>query len=118
MKPRFLLDENVEAAILRQLRRLYPEIELIAVGEANAPALQSQDPEVLAWIAAHNYLLVTHDRRSMPTHIADHYEQGGELPGVLLIRRGASIHQVVSYWHLLWSASEMAEYRNVISYIP
>ena len=118
MKPRFLLDENVEAIVLRQLRRFYPEIEAMAVDDPGAPGLHSQDPDLLDWIAGHQYILVTHDRRSMPHHITDHYVKGGQLPGVLLIRRQAILAQVVEALHLIWAASDMDEYYNVILYIP
>ncbi|MBE2202116.1 MAG: DUF5615 family PIN-like protein [Anaerolinea sp.] len=118
MKPRFLLDENVEAVILRQLRRRYPEVEVMAVGDPGTPLLQSKDPSLLDWIAVHRYILVTRDRRSMPDHIAAHYEKGGQLPGVLLIRRQATINQIVESLFLIWASSDLSEYNNTILYIP
>lgn len=118
MKPRFLLDENVEWTILRRLRRQYPAINVVAVGESTAPPLQSKDPVLLDWIEAQGYILVTWDRRSMPQHIADHYDKGGQLPGVFLLRPSTPFPQIVDALHLIWEASEADEYQNVILYIP
>ena len=118
MKPRFLLDENIEGTILRQMRRQHPTIEVITVGEFNAPPFQTSDLDLLDWIQENNYILVTHDRRSMPAHLTTHYEKGGRLPGVLLIRRYATIRQVVDYLGLVGVASDMSEYQDVILYIP
>jgi len=41
MKPRFLLDENVELAVQRQLRRQDIRIEVLAAGDSGAPPLRS-----------------------------------------------------------------------------
>ena len=118
MKPRFLLDENIEGAILRQMRRRYPAIEVVAVGQLNAPDFQTPDIELLSWIEENSYILVTNDRRSMPDHLVEHYDKGGQLPGVFLIRRQATIRQVVEFLELVWIASDMGEYQDVILYIP
>jgi len=39
MKPRFLLDEHINRAVQRQLRRNQPDTEVLAVGDPGAPAL-------------------------------------------------------------------------------
>jgi hypothetical protein len=118
VKPRFLLDENVEWTILRRLRRHYPTMHVLAVGEPNAPPLHSKDPDLLDWIETHQYILVTWDRRSMPQHLADHYDKGGQLPGVFLLRRDASFSAIVEALYLVWEASEAEEYKNSILYLP
>lgn len=45
MKPRFLLDENVNRAVQRQLQRLDREIEVLGIGDEGAPAAGSADPK-------------------------------------------------------------------------
>ena len=46
-KPRFLLDEHVNRAIQRQLRRLDIRIEVLAVGDPGAPPSGAADSEIL-----------------------------------------------------------------------
>lgn len=65
MKPRFLLDENVELIVRRQLQRREPALEILAVGDPGAPPLQSSDPDILNWVEQHQYILVTWDRRTI-----------------------------------------------------
>lgn len=54
----------------------------------------------------------------MPGHIADHYNAGGRLPGVLLIRRGTGLGKIVGALYLIWFAAEAEEYQDTIQYIP
>ena len=75
-KVRYLLDENVNRAIKRQLKRLDGSIEVIAIGEPEAPPSGVSDPEILAWIERHGYILVTENRRTMPAHLKEHLEKG------------------------------------------
>lgn len=44
MKPRFLLDEHINRAIQRQLRRYDPTIEVLAIGDPGAPETGMLDP--------------------------------------------------------------------------
>ena len=118
MKPRFLLDENVGLVIQRQLRRREPTMTILAVGDPGTPPLHARDPDILRWVEAHQYILVTWDRSTMPNHVADHYNAGGELPGVLLIRRGSGLGQIIEAIHLIWSLAELEEYQDTIQYIP
>lgn len=74
MKPRFLLDEHVNRAIQRQLRRLHRQIEVLAIGDPEAPAVGTLDPEILVWLETQGYLLVTANRSTMPVHFTTHIE--------------------------------------------
>jgi len=94
-KVRYLLDENVNRAIQRQLRRLDPNIEVIAVGEPGAPPAGSPDPEILEWIEKHGYILVTENRSTMPVHLKEYWAKGGHVPGVFFLRPFASLSAVI-----------------------
>ncbi len=47
MKLRFLLDENMDRAIQRQLQRLNSEIDVKLVGDAEVPPRGTSDPDIL-----------------------------------------------------------------------
>ena len=57
MKPRFLLDEHIDLSIQRQLRRLDPHVDVIAIGESG-------------------YILITENRSTIPDHLKEHYAAG------------------------------------------
>ena len=82
MKPRFLLDENVNRAVERQLQRLDREIEVLGIGDEGAPAAGSADPYILKWIEQNKYILVTENRSSLPKHLTEHFSSGRHIPGL------------------------------------
>jgi len=59
-KPRFLLDEHVNRATQRQLRRWNPMLEVLGVGDQGAPPPGTSDPDILRWIEASRHILVPH----------------------------------------------------------
>jgi hypothetical protein len=72
------LNEDVVAATLRR----QPLITFRRALEAGLHGLA--DPEVLACAAADGAIVVTHDRRTMPGHIAT-FIQSTESAGVLIV---------------------------------
>jgi hypothetical protein len=118
MKPRFLLDEHVNRAVQRQIRRQYAEIDVLAVGDLNAPPSGTPDPDLLVWAEAHGFLLVTEDRSTMPVHLARHLDAERHSSGVLYIRPGASSRQIIEELHLIWTVATAEEFRDQALFIP
>ena len=116
--PRFLLDEHVSHAIQSQLLRLDAEIDVLAVGQPLAPPKGTSDPDILVWIEKAGYILVTANRRTIPEHMRAHCAAGRHLPGIFLLRRGASVAQVIEQLYLLWVASDAKEYVDRLLYLP
>lgn len=115
---RFLLDEHVPRAIQSQLLRLDADIDVLAVGQPSAPPRGTSDPDILAWIEKTGYVLVTANRRTIPEHTRAHYAAGRRIPGILLLRHGTSIGEVIEQLYLLWVASDAEEYVDKILYLP
>ena len=117
--PCFLLDENMpHRAIRKLLRRREPEIRVWVVGQLDAPALGSRDPELLVWIEQHDCLLVTRNRASMPEHLRDHLAAGRHVPGILIMPKRLTEWQVADELYLIWGASLPDEYRDQLVYLP
>ena len=95
MKPRFLLDEHINPAIQRQLHRLAPTLEVLVVGQSDAPSKGTSDPDLLIWLEENNYILVTENRSTIPVHLADHFAQGRHIPGVFWVRPNVNIGQII-----------------------
>ena len=112
MNLRFLLDEHVNRAIQRQLRRLDTQIEVLAVGDAEAPPSGTSDPDILCWIEENGYILVTENRSAMPIHLLNHFTVGRHIPGVFYIRPGVSIGRIIEELYLIWFASQAEEYQD------
>jgi hypothetical protein len=118
VNPRFLIDEHVDHAVQRQLRRLDSRIDVLAIGDAGAPAAGSPDPDLLLWIEEHGYILITEDRSTMPTHLAGHLAAGHHIPGVFWIRPDIGIGRIIEELYLIWSVSVADEYVDCALFIP
>lgn len=118
MKPRFLLDEHLAPAIKEQLQRREAAIEVLCIGDVSAPPRSTLDPDILIWIEQHHYILITNNRKTMPTHLSDHLLAGRDFPGILLINEGTSIGELVLELLLIWATSEAEEYNGLIQSIP
>ena len=92
MKPRFLIDENINRAIQRQLRRQVPELEILAIGDPGAPPAGMADEGILPWIEENQYILVTENRSTMPKHLSNP-PRSARMPRESL-RQGDSHHGV------------------------
>lgn len=72
MKIRFLLDENLSKQIKMAVLRLNSSIDILCVGEPDAPPFGTLDPEILSYVDLSQRLLVTDNRKSMPGHLELH----------------------------------------------
>ena len=118
MKPRFLLDEHVNRAIQRQLRRLDPRIEVLAIGDPNAPRAGTLDPDILDWLEKNGYILLTENRSTIPVHLSEHFAAGRHIPGLFWIRPSIGIGRIIEELYLIWSASMAEEYQDHTLFIP
>ncbi len=118
MKPRFLLDENVSLTVRAQLKKLDATIVVLAVGDSGAPAKGTLDPGILLWLEANDYILVTENRRTMPEHLARHYEAGHYVSGILWIRPRTSLGRIVEALYRLWLSSTQEQFRHRNEFIP
>ncbi|MEA3349609.1 MAG: DUF5615 family PIN-like protein [Chloroflexota bacterium] len=116
--PRFLLDEHIPHSVRDQLLRLDDRLDILVIGHPLAPKKGTLDDEILTWIEETGYILVTSNRRTIPIHVRDHFEVGGHIPGIILLRRGASLGEIIEQLYLLWAASDAEEYLDRILYIP
>lgn len=118
MNPRFLLDEHINKAILRQLRRLDPNIDVLAIGDYGAPDNGTSDPEILNWLEEKGYILITENRSTMPKHISDHLAMGRHFPGMFWLRPATGIGQIIEEVYLIWLTSEVEEFQDCSLFIP
>jgi hypothetical protein len=77
VKPRFLLDENLPPRLRLALLRHNDTIDILRVGDADAPPLGTLDPDILHYLEQAQRVLVTGNRISMPAHVAAHVAAGG-----------------------------------------
>ena len=105
------LNEDIVAGVLRRV----PEIDFQTAHDAELMNLS--DPEVLLRAAQEGRILVSHDRRTMPTYFG-RFIENHESPGLIIISQNAELLMVIEELILIWSASEAEEYVNSIRALP
>jgi hypothetical protein len=113
----FLLDENVDLVLRRELVRHAPSIVVWRVGDPATVPLSTGDTEILRWCELHDALLVTYNRASMHVHLRDHIAEGRHVPGIVLLDQALSIGEVVNELLLIWGASLPDEHRDSFIYV-
>lgn len=116
MKIRFQADNDFNGRIIRAVLRLAPEIDFRTAPNAGIH-LGLSDELVLEIAANDGRLLVSHDRKTMPTHFA-YFIASRSSPGLFIVSRKLTISQAAEWLVLYWSATEAEEITDLVAYIP
>src|SRR3954452_498622 len=115
MRVRFQADADLDERVLHGLRRAMPEIDFRTATAAGLEGLP--DPEVLRIAADTGRVLVSQDRRTMPSHFR-RFVSATTNPGVILLREGVSIASAIEELLLIWTASDAEDWVNRLIWIP
>ena len=115
MSVRFQADVDLNHIIVQATLRREPSMDFQTAQGAGLAGVP--DPEVLALAAHAGRVLVTHDRKTMPTHFAAFI---GHTPssGVIVIPQKLPIRAAVEDLLLIWMASEAEEWINRLQVLP
>lgn len=115
MKPRFLADADFNQKIVLGLLRREPTIDFWTAHQGDV--LGRPDPEVLAIAAQENRILLSHDRGTMPAHFV-RFTGSHSSPGLILVSQDIDIGTAIEDLLLIWAASSIEEWCDIIGYIP
>ncbi|MGA9379265.1 MAG: DUF5615 family PIN-like protein [Phormidium sp.] len=115
MSIRYQADADLNQSIVTAIWRREPTIDFQSASAAGLQGLK--DLEVLTLAAQQERILVTHDRKTMPTYFAE-FITSNQSAGVLIVSKKLSIELVVDELILIWSVSSEAEWINRIAKIP
>lgn len=113
---RFLADENLNYDLVRATLRQGVAIDIVRVQDVGLAG--TDDPTVLAWAAAENRVVVTHDVNTMPRHAYDRVDHGKIMPGVIIVSQDAPIARSIEDLLLLAEYSEDGEYEGRVLFLP
>jgi hypothetical protein len=112
----FLVDQNFNEHIVDGLTRRDSTLEFTHVrdvGLASAP-----DPAVLEWAAANGLVLLTHDRKTMPSHAYDRVAAGLPMPGVFLVNDDMPIGEAIDQLLIAADCLDPSECKDIVKYFP
>ena len=115
MKVRFQADADLNEILVKAVLRREPGIDFQTASAAGLAGLSDQD--VLALAAKSGRVLVTHDRKTIPTHFAQSIAAQSSA-GVLIVPQRLPVAQVVEDLILIWAATEAAEWTNRMHSLP
>lgn len=113
---RFLTDENFDGRITAGLLQLEPALPLVRVQDVGLSG--ADDRTVLAWAAAEERLLLTHDRRTIPGFAINRVLAGQRMPGVVVVAGSCPLRVAIDALHLLAGASFDGEWEGQILSFP
>lgn len=115
---KFLTDEHIAPALVRGLRRVLPEVDILEL-RLTDPFLKGRpDPEVLDYAAQEGRILVTRDVSTVPDYAYARVQRGEAMPGVFIWRRRASLGEVMEDLLLMVRASDAEEWVDRVVYLP
>ena len=114
----FLLDEHLPKWWRQAIRRLQPQLQLRCLGDLDAPAFGSLDPVILEWCEANDAYLVTNNRSTMSSHLAEHVAKGRHVAGIFMLVPRLGIDELASQLALIEGAAMVDEYKDQVTYLP
>ena len=109
MKVRFQADADLNQHIVTGLLRREPGVDFQTAAAAGLSGLS--DFAVLALAAREGRVLVSHDRRTMPRTFAK-FVSSNPSPGLFIVSQKIDLLTVIDELHLVWSASDSADWTN------
>ncbi len=114
---RLASDTDGHGAILRGLRRRLPDIDLVRAQDALPQG--APDPDVLAWAAAENRILITNDRNTMVGFAYQRVAAGESVPGLIATTNEQSIGEAIDDILLIAAHMPEEEIRDqVVVFLP
>jgi hypothetical protein len=112
----FLVDQNFNEHIVDGMTRRDTTLEFVHVrdvGLAEAP-----DPVVLEWAAPHGLVLLTHDRKTVPSFAYDRVAAGLPMPGVFLVSNDMPVGRAIDELLIAVGCLSSEDCENQVHHFP
>jgi hypothetical protein len=113
---RLLADENFNGDILRGLLLRQPDLALVRVQDVGLAG--ADDPDILAWAAENNRIVLTHDRATMSDYAYERMAAGEAVAGVFILNDRLPIGRAIEEILLLVECTEQAEWIGRAVHVP
>jgi predicted nuclease of predicted toxin-antitoxin system len=113
---RLLADENFNDEIVRGVLLRSQELDFVCVRDVGLSG--AGDPEILAWAAENNRIILTHDRATMPDFAYDRVLAGDVMCGVFIINARFPVASAIQEILLMAACSEQSEWIGRAIHLP
>jgi hypothetical protein len=113
---RLLSDENFNGDIVRGLLLRQPDLDLVRVQDVGLAG--AEDPDVLAWAAENNRIVLTHDRATMSDYAYERVAGGEGMAGVFILNDRFPVGRAIQEILLMFACTEQAEWSGRAVHVP
>jgi hypothetical protein len=108
--------ENFNNNILRGRFRQDPGLDIVRVQDAGLARLD--DPTILAWVAEHGRILVSHDVSTLTGCAYDRVKAGQSMPGLIEVGPSVPIAAAIDDRLLIAHCGRPDEFEGRVLYLP
>jgi hypothetical protein len=109
-------DENFNNTILRGLLRREPDLDIVRLQDVGLTG--ADDPDVLAWAAAEQRIVLSHDVATLPKFAYARLEARQPMPGIFIASYDATRGSVIEDILVLATCSFEHEWDGQVLYLP
>jgi hypothetical protein len=113
-----LLDEHYDKWWPAAIMAAVTWLNVRRVDEADAPASGTMDPQILEWLEANQFILVTDNRSTMPGHLADFNALGRHVLGIFIAVKDFDVRLLTGELEMIVGASLPGEFLDQIRFLP
>src|SRR5438477_8761211 len=113
---RLLADENFNGDIVRGLVLRQSDLDIVRVQDVGLAG--ADDPDILAWAAENNRIVLTHDRATMSDHAYERVAAGEEMAGVFILNDRLPVGQAIQEILLMVACSQPGEWTGRAVHVP
>ena len=122
MPLRFVLDEHLRGPLWGAIQQHNAggsyRLDAVRVGDPPDLPLGTTDSDLLLWAEREGRVAVTRDWRTFPGYLAAHLQGGHHSPGVIILRPGQPLPQLVFALALAAHAADLGEFRDQVRFLP
>ena len=113
---RLLADENFNGDIVRGLLLRQPDLDIVRA--QNVGLAGGDDPDVLAWAAENNRIVLTHDRATMSDYAYERVAAGEEMAGVFILNDRFPVGRAIEEILLMVACTQQTEWIGRAVHVP
>ena len=113
---RLLADENIEGDLVTGTHRRHPEVVFESVHGLGMDG--NSDPDLLEWCVGNRFVLVTHDRQTLPGFAYERLAATLPMSGLFVVPPDAPLSATIDELAMLAQLSEPDEWEGRVLFLP
>jgi hypothetical protein len=113
---KLISDQNFSGPVLRGIFRRVPDVDILRALDVGLD--RASDPDVLAWAASEDRILMTHDVNTIPAFAYERVRANLDMPGVFLVPARMAVGRAIDDLVAVITCSSPEEWKDTVTYFP